>query len=107
MSGICCLAKSSCLTAFLVLCVQVSKNYKMDNIVCWVGVTSASVDRDVMMSFAGPNGTLVQIKAIEGRDVRAFSPYKEGEFLLMPNAKYDADACGRVKVGAVLTLCMN
>ena len=70
---------------------QVSHEYKANKVVWLVSVTSTTSDeKDTLQSFGtGANsrpGTLMKIRALFAKDIRAFSMFKkESEWLLAPN----------------------
>lgn len=67
------------------------QSYSEGNIVTWWGFTSTSINKGVAVNFmkGSPKKSFFTIKGkgMWGYDIQAFSNYKEGEFLLEPEAK--------------------
>jgi len=77
---------------------SLSKQYKKDSKLCWIGFTSTSLNREIMNSFVDKqnnqikNGTYLMIDAIEGKDISLFSLYpEESEVILLPNSFFIVD----------------
>ncbi len=70
---------------------QLSHMYSKGSTVWLNSVTSTTTDKDrTLMQFgtgaSGRPGTLLQIIAVDAKDIRAFSPFSESELLLPPNS---------------------
>jgi hypothetical protein len=70
---------------------QISHIYSMNSTVWLNSVTSTTTDMDkTLLQFgsgaSGRPGTLLQIIALDAKDIHAFSPFPESELLLPPNS---------------------
>jgi hypothetical protein len=71
-----------------------SKQYKKDCQICWIGFTSTSLSKETMKGFIDKNkqGTFMAIDVIEGKNISCFSLFpNEAELLLLPNSLFIVD----------------
>jgi len=88
----------------------VEENYKLGRKIHWSAYSSTSLDAETAKEFATVSGIVLSIKVVNGKSIKDYSPFQEGEILLSPNMSfivskelYDANGWATIKLVQVST----